>query len=151
MNAAWNPARASAIIDEHRGLRGALLPTLHALQAEFGFIDAEAIPLLASAFTLSAAEVHGVVSFYHDFRRTQPGRHIVKICVAEACQALGAESVIGDITARLGIDLGETSDDGRFTLEAVYCLGNCALGPAALVDDRLHGRFRAAQLDGVAS
>lgn len=149
MTAVWNPARASAIIDDHRGLRGALLPTLHALQAAFGFIDAEAVPLLASAFNLSAAEVHGVLSFYHDFRRTRPGRHVVKICVAEACQALGAESVISDVTARLGVDLGETGADGSFTLEAVYCLGNCALGPSALVDDRLHGRFRASRLDEV--
>jgi len=146
MIATWDPARARAIIDDHCGLRGALLPALHALQTEFGYIDSEATPMLASALNLSRAEVHGVISFYHEFRRTRPGRHVIKICVAEACQARGALSVVEDLKARLGLDLGETRADGAFTLEAVYCLGNCALGPAALVDERLHGRFHPSRL-----
>jgi len=151
MTAAWNPARACAVIDEFRPMRGALLPALHALQEEFGYVDAEAVPLLADALNLSQAEIHGVISFYHEFRRTRPGDHVIKVCVAEACQARGAGSLIEEIKARLGLDLGETSPDGVFTLETVYCLGNCALGPSALVDDRLIGRSRAAQLAAVAS
>lgn len=151
MTAAWNPARARAVIAEFQQMRGALLPALHALQEEFGYIDAEATPLLAKALNLSQAEIHGVISFYHEFRRTRPGAHVIKLCVAEACQARGAGSLVEEITARLGLGLGETSADGVFTLEAVYCLGNCALGPSALVDDRLIGRCRAAQLAAVAS
>lgn len=149
MTIAWNAERAGAIIDEHRALRGALLPVLHALQEEFGYIDAAATPLLASALTLSQAEIHGVVTFYHEFRRSRPGRHVVKVCVAEACQARGSESLVEGLKARLGIDLGETAADGSFTLEAVYCLGNCALGPSVMVDERLHGLFHASRLDGV--
>lgn len=149
MTAAWNAERARAIVDTHRGLRGALLPILHALQEEFGYVDSAATPLLADALNLSQADVHGVITFYHEFRHTRPGRHVVRICVAEACQARGAEPLVEHLKARLGIGLGETTADGAFTLEAVYCLGNCALGPTAMVDDRLVGRLSAARLDGV--
>jgi formate dehydrogenase subunit gamma len=151
MTVAWNAERARAIIDEHRALRGALLPVLHALQDTFGYIDQEATPLLAAALNLSSADVHGVISFYHEFRRTRPGRHVVKVCVAEACQARGADNLVEALKARLHLDLGETSTDGSFTLEAVYCLGNCALGPSALVDGRLYGRYQASKLDEVRS
>jgi len=138
--APWSEDRARAIIAAHQGLRGALLPMLHGLQEEFGCIDEPAIPLLADALNLSRAEVHGVVSFYHDFRRTRPGRHVVKVCQAEACQAVGATDLMAQARAHLRADEGDTSPDGLFTLEAVYCLGNCALGPAVLVDETLYGR-----------
>jgi NADH:ubiquinone oxidoreductase 24 kD subunit len=149
MTVAWNAERARAIVDNHQALRGALLPILHALQDEFGYVDGQATPLLADALNLSQADVHGVISFYHEFRRTRPGRHVVKVCVAEACQARGAESLVEHLRSRLGIGLGETSADGAFTLEAVYCLGNCALGPSAMVDGRLVGRLNATRLDGM--
>mgnify|MGYP001809726231 CR=1 FL=1 len=146
--AAWNAERASAIIDDHRALRGALLPILHALQEEFGYVDAAALPLLADALNLSQADIHGVISFYHEFRRARPGRHVVKICVAEACQARGSQSLVDYLRSKLGLDLGQTASDGSFTLEAVYCLGNCALGPSAVIDDRLIGRLSRARLEG---
>lgn len=149
MTAAWDAERARSIIDDHRSLRGALLPILHAIQQEFGYIDSAATPLLADSLNLSQAEIHGVISFYHEFRHTRPGRHIIRICVAEACQARGSETLVDNLTAKLGIGLGETSADGTFTLEAIYCLGNCALGPSALVDDRLIGRLTPARLDTI--
>jgi len=121
-------------------LRGALLPMLHGLQEEFGCIDPRAIPLLAEVLNLSHAEVHGVVSFYHDFRRTRPGRHVVKVCRAEACQAMGAETLMNHARTHLRVEEGGTTTDGAFTLEAVYCLGNCALSPAIMVDETLYGR-----------
>lgn len=148
MTVAWNAERARAIVDNHRALRGALLPILHALQDEFGYVDGDATPLLAEALNLSQADVHGVISFYHEFRHTRPGRHVVKICVAEACQARGADSLVEHLKSKLGIDLGETSADNEFTLEAIYCLGNCALGPSATVDGQLLGRLSPARLDG---
>lgn len=149
--APWSEDRARAIIAEHRQLRGALLPILHALQEEFGCIEDEAIPLLAEELTLSRAEVHGVVSFYHDFRRTRPGRHVVKVCRAEACQSMGAEGLLAHATRRLSVEPGGTSADGVFTLEAVYCLGNCALSPAVLIDGRLHGRVTPERFDSLTS
>jgi len=136
----WSEERASSIISNYRHQRGALLPMLHGLQLEFGCIEDEAILLLADALNLSRAEVHGVVSFYHDFRRTRPGRHVIKVCRAEACQAMGANVLLDHMKSHLSVDVGETTDDGTFTLEAVYCLGNCALPPALMVDDQLLGR-----------
>jgi formate dehydrogenase subunit gamma len=127
-------------IGELKHLPGALLPVLHALQSEFGYIDDEAVPLVARALNLSEAEVQGVVGFYHDFRRKPPGRHVMRVCRAEACQAMGCEKLIGDVEKGLGVALGETTPDGGFTLEAVYCLGNCALSPALTMDGELHGR-----------
>lgn len=148
MNTAWNAERARAVISEHQSLRGALLPILHALQEEFGYVDAEATGLIAQALNLSQADVHGVITFYHDFRRTRPGRHVVKVCVAEACQARGSDDLVGYLRSKLGVAPGETTSDGAFTLEAVYCLGNCALGPSALVDGRLLGRLTGPRLEG---
>lgn len=142
----WDADLARAAIEGMRGLEGALLPMLHALVERFGYVDDRAIPLLADALNLSRAEVHGVVSFYHDFRRTPPGRHVVKLCRAEACQAMGVDALIPEVERVLGVRLGETAADGSVTLEPVYCLGNCALSPAALVDGDLHGRVTAARL-----
>lgn len=123
---------------------GPLLPILHAVNAQFGYVDARALPVIADVLNLTRAEVQGVVSFYHDFRRAPAGRHVVKICRAEACQAMGAESLIAELETALGVKLGETSTDGRVTLEPIYCLGNCALSPAALIDGQLHGRLNTA-------
>jgi formate dehydrogenase subunit gamma len=136
----WDIDRALARIGEFAHLPGALLPILHALQDEFGYIDKSAIAPVAEALNISHAEVHGVVSFYHDFRRTPPGRHILRMCRAEACQSMGCESMIRHVEDRLGVNLGETSEDGNFTVEPVYCLGNCALSPAVMLDGKLYGR-----------
>ena len=121
-------------------LPGALLPILHALQEEFGYIDKAAVPLIASALNISHAEVHGVISFYHDFRREPAGRHVLKICRAESCQSMGCESMIRHVEKRLGVKLGETTADGSFTVEPVFCLGNCALSPAVMLDGKPYGR-----------
>ncbi|WP_329544487.1 NAD(P)H-dependent oxidoreductase subunit E [Streptomyces sp. NBC_01356] len=132
----------------HRGERGALLPVLHAVQAELGHVPQEAIPVLADEFNLSRADVHGVVTFYHDFRREPAGRTTVRICRAEACQALGANSLVG-YAREAGLPLGETTADGAVTVEQVFCLGNCALGPAVEVNGRLHGRVSPAGLGAI--
>lgn len=136
----WDTDRASALIQPLQQLPGALLPMLHALQEEFGYIDKGAIPLLAEALNISKAEVHGVVSFYHDFRQQPPGRHSLKMCRAEACQSMGCDRVIDHVEKRLGAKLGETTADGNFSLDAVYCLGNCALSPAVVLDGKPYGR-----------
>jgi formate dehydrogenase subunit gamma len=132
--------RIAEILADHQGLEGPLLPILHAVQVAFGHVPEVAVPQIAKALGLSKAEVHGVVSFYHDFREAPAGRHVLKLCRAEACQAVGADAVAGRIKAALGIDWHETTPDGRVTLEPVFCLGLCACGPAALVDGRLVGR-----------
>jgi formate dehydrogenase subunit gamma len=147
----WAEDRARAIIAAHKGLRGALLPMLHALQEEFGYIHQDAIQLLANELNITRAEVHGVASFYHDFRREMPGRHIIKVCRAESCQAMGADDLVEHAKARLGVDMGGTTDDKSFTLEAVYCLGNCALSPAVLIDETLHGRVSNDRFDELVS
>jgi len=132
--------RIAEILEAHSRLEGPLLPILHAVQEAFGFVPDSAIPQIAAALGLSKAEVHGVISFYHDFREKPAGRHVLKLCRAEACQAVGADAVAGRIKAALGIDWHETTPDGRVTLEPVFCLGLCACGPAAMVDGRLVGR-----------
>ena len=129
-----------------RAQRGALLPILHAVQGVFGYVPAEAIPVLADELNLSRADVHGVVSFYHDFRSAPAGRATVRICRAEACQAVGAERLVAHLRDRYGVSMGETSREGSVTAEQVFCLGNCALGPAAQVNGRLHGRLDEARL-----
>jgi len=136
----WDADRALSRIQELERLPGALLPILHALQEEFGYIDKAAIPLVASALNLSHAEVHGVLSFYHDFHRAPGGRHVLKVCRAEACQSMGCEKMIRHVENRLGVKLGETTEDRSFTVEPVYCLGNCALSPAVMLDGKLYGR-----------
>ena len=143
----WSPGRAAAIIAEHRRRPGATLPILHALQEAFGCVPVAAVPLVAEALNLSRAEVHGVVSFYHDFRATPPGRTVVKLCRAEACQAVGSEALAAAVERRLGVATGETTPDGRVTLEAVYCLGNCACGPAGLIDGKLEALLDADKVE----
>jgi len=134
-------ARTRAIAERFAGLDGALLPVLHAVQAEFGHVPRDAVPVIAAALNLSRADVHGVVSFYHDFRAAPAGRHVVKLCRAEACQSAGGERLVTQARETLGVDFGGTTADGAVTLEPVYCLGLCACAPAALVDGAPHGRL----------
>ncbi len=143
----WEAERARAVIGRHRGRLGSMLPILHDLQEEFGCVGPEAIPILAEALNLSRAEVHGVVTFYHDYRRLPPGRHVVKLCQAEACQAMGSRDLARHAIDSLGIGLGGTTTDRRVTLEAVYCLGLCATAPSAMVDGRIMGRVTPGRLD----
>ena len=139
----------AASIPRYRDLPGGLLPLLHALQAKLGCVPPEAVPAIASALQLSRAEVHGVISFYHDFRIEPAGAHVLQICRAEACQAMGSRALEAHAKTRLGIDFGETTADGRVTLEPVYCLGNCACSPSVRLDEEIHARVDAARLDAL--
>ena len=130
----WNEERAAAIVAAEAGREGAALPILHALQHAFGCVPTDAVPMVAKVLNLTRAEVHGIVTFYHEFRRTPPGRHVLHLCRAEACQAMGADAVAAGVRATLGVDWHGTTDDGAVTLEPVFCLGLCAIGPAALLD-----------------
>jgi formate dehydrogenase subunit gamma len=131
-------SRLDEILAEHQGLEGPLLPILHAVQAAFGHVPQDVLPVIAAHLNISRAEVHGVVSFYHDFRESPAGRHVVRLCRAEACQAMGADALADGAKAALGCDWHETAGD--VTLEPVFCLGLCACGPAAMVDGALIGR-----------
>ena len=144
---AWSATGALTIIARHQDAEGALLPLLHDLQEAFGHVPAEAVPLIAQALNLSRAEVHGVVTFYHDFRRVPAGRHVVKLCQAEACQSMGCRDLAAHAQERIGVAMGETTGDGRVTLEPVYCLGLCATAPSAMIDGRVLGRVTPARLD----
>ena len=137
------------ILAAHLDREGALLPILHDIQAAFGHVPQSALPQIAKGLNISKAEVHGVVSFYHDFREAPAGAHVVKLCRAEACQAVGADRVAAHAKATLGVDWHGTTADGRVTLEPVFCLGLCACGPAALVDGKVMGRVDEARLDGL--
>ena len=136
-----------AIIEAERHREGPMLPILHALQSAFGHIPEAAFDLIADALRLTRAEVHGVVSFYHDFRTAPAGRHVVKICRAEACQSMGADTLAASVLDKLGLDWHGTTPDGRVTIEPVYCLGLCACAPAAMIDGRVIGRADAARID----
>lgn len=142
-------AELTAILARHDGLEGPLLPILHDVQAAFDHIPAGAVPVIADHLNIGRAEVHGVVSFYHDFRDLPAGRHVVKICRAEACQALGVNTLAQGALDKLGMEWHGTSDNGAVTIEPVYCLGLCASGPAAMVDDKLHARLTAKKLDAL--
>lgn len=131
--------RARAICQAHGNRPDELLEIFHAVQEAFGYVPEPALLAIAGALNLSRADVHGVLSFYHDFRRSPPGRHVVKICRAEACQAMHTEKLCRHAVQRLAAKFGETSADSEFTLEAVYCLGNCVLSPAMMVDGDLYG------------
>lgn len=143
----WSAERTAQIVAEHRGLEGPLLPILHALQETFGYVDKAAEPIVAEALNLSRAEVHGVVTFYHDFRQKPAGRHALKLCRAESCQARGSDALAARAAARLGIALGDTTADGSVTLEPVYCLGLCSVSPAAMLDGKVVGRLDEKKLD----
>ncbi len=133
----------SEVLARHSGREGPLLPILHDLQEELGHVPAEALPVIARHLNLSRAEVHGVVTFYHDFREKPAGRHVLKVCRAEACQSMGSEELASRLEALLGMRFGQTSVDGSITLEAVYCLGLCACAPAAMLDGRVIARIDA--------
>jgi formate dehydrogenase subunit gamma len=139
----------SQAITDNRHLPGALLPILHAIQDRIGFIPADAARQIAEGLNLSHADVQGVISFYHDFRSAPPGRHVLKLCRAEACQSMGSQALERRLKARLGIDFGQTTADGAITLEPVYCLGNCALSPAVMIDHQLKGRVTSERLDAL--
>jgi formate dehydrogenase subunit gamma len=132
-----------------KALPGALLPVLHAVQEALTFVPKDAVPLIARELNLSIAEVHGVVSFYHYFLQERPGRHVVHLCRAEACQALGSVALEAHAKEKLGVDFHGTTSDGAITLEPVYCLGNCALGPSLMIDQQLHGRVTAERFDAL--
>ncbi|WP_321501776.1 formate dehydrogenase subunit gamma [Breoghania sp.] len=141
--------RVTQIVAEHADREGPLLPILHDVQEELGHVPEEAVAAIAAALNLSRAEVHGVVSFYHDFRARPAGRHVIKICRAEACQSMGGDALSERAHALLGIGWNETSADGSVTLEAVYCLGLCACAPAATVDGKLVARLDEKRLDAI--
>lgn len=137
----WDEQAVREVAASLKGVDGPLMPILHALVERFGFVDERAIPVVADVLNLSRAEVQGVVSFYHDFRREPAGRHLIQVCRAEACQSMGGERTVRQMEELLGIEVGRTTPDGRVTLEPTFCLGNCALSPAALVDGKLYGRI----------
>jgi formate dehydrogenase subunit gamma len=141
--------RVGAIVDERAGLEGPLLPILHGVQEEFGFVPKSALRIIAETLNLSRAEVHGVMTFYHDFREEPAGRHVLKLCRAEACQSMGGDRIAEVAQEKLGIGFNETADDGSVTLEPVYCLGLCACAPSALLDGRVIGRLDETRLDAI--
>ena len=145
----WTPERASEIIAQHQHEKGATLPILHALQEVFGCVPLDAEPLIAKALNISRAEVHGCVTFYHDFRREPPGRRTLKICLAESCQAAGGRIIEQRCKEKLGIDLGETTIDRRVTLEPVYCLGLCHSSPTAMLDKDVYGLLDEERIDAL--
>jgi formate dehydrogenase subunit gamma len=146
----WNEAEATEIVRRHDGREGSLLPILHDLQAAFGFVPEPAIKFLAHALNITRAEVHGVVSFYHDFRREPAGRHVLKLCRAEACQSMEGEAFARRVLDRFGLDWGGTTPDGRVTIEATYCLGLCASAPSAMLDGEPMARLNDGSIDEIA-
>jgi formate dehydrogenase subunit gamma len=145
----WDEARGAEIIAELSSPEGATLVILHALQDAFGYVPEPAIPMIAQALNLSRAEVYGVFTFYHDFRKAPAGRHVLKLCRAEACQAAGGDALAASAEKKLGIALGNTTADERVTLEPIYCLGLCATAPSAMLDGRVVGRLDEARLDAL--
>ena len=143
----WDKAAIISIVDSLKHQHGALMPILRRIQDDLGWVPPEILPLIAHELNLSRAEVHGVASFYHDFRHEPPGRNIVRICRAESCQAMGAVALADHARQRLGIDFGDTSADGSFSLEAVYCLGNCACSPAVVINGEIIGRVTPERFD----
>lgn len=142
-------SRTAAIIQDLKGLEGPLLPILHGIQEEFGHVPQEALPVIAEALNISRAEVHGVVTFYHDYRSQPAGRHVLKLCQAEACQSMGSDAIAAKLKQMLGIGFHETTRDGSVTLEPVYCLGLCACAPSAMLDGEVIGRLNDEKLDEI--
>ena len=147
--AAFDADDASEIIDELKDIEGPLLPILNAFQDRYGHVGEDAVRLISAALNLSRAEVYGVVSFYHDYHKEPQGRHVLKVCRAEACQAAGGDAIADALETALGIRFGETSGDGQVTLQAVYCLGLCATAPSAMLDGRLIGRLSQAKIESL--
>jgi len=136
-------------IAAHKSRPGALMPLLHAIQDDIGYVPEESYALISKALNISVAEVHGVVTFYHHFRTHKPGKHILQICRAESCQAMGSDALEAHVKKTLGIDYHQTTADGAITLEAVYCLGNCACSPSVAVDEQVCGRVDTTRLDQI--
>lgn len=152
--AVLNPKEYQAIekhIAAFQSLPGALLPLLHAIQDDIGYVPELSYPLISKALSLSVAEVHGVVTFYHHFRTHKPGRHILQICRAESCQAMGSEVLEAHIKKKLDVDFHETTSDGAITLEPIYCLGNCACSPSVMIDEEVFGRIDSQKIDQLIS
>ncbi len=145
----WSEARAREVINEFVHLEGPLMPMLHAIQETFGYVPEPVVPMLAETLNQSRAEIHGVVTFYHDFRHEPAGRHVLKLCRAEACQAAGGDALAEHAEQRLGCKLGETTSDGRVTVEPIYCLGLCATAPSAMLDGRIVARLTERRLDNL--
>lgn len=143
----FDPAVVAAIASRLKDRPGALMLILHEVQGRFGYVAGEAVPIIAHALNLSRAEVHGVVSFYRDFRHQPPGRNVIRLCRAESCQAMGGDTLAEHVRGRLGVEFGATTRDGAFTLEAVYCLGNCGCSPAMVLNGELYGRVSRARFD----
>ena len=150
MPASWNASQTAEIVRRHKGREGPLLPILHDVQAAFGCIPAAAVRQIAEALNLTRAEVHGVVSFYHDFREAPVGRHVLKLCRAEACQSMKGEALAEKVLRHFGVSWGGTTADGRLTVEAAHCLGLCACAPSALLDDEPLARLTPASIDEIA-
>ena len=146
---ATTEATIRALAEANAGRPGALLPILHAIQGELGYVPESAVPIVANVLNLSRAEVHGVVTFYHFFRTRPPGQHTLYLCRAEACQSMGARDLERHVKEKLNVDFHETTADGRFSLEPVYCLGNCACSPAVMIDEDVHGRVTPERLDAL--
>ena len=140
-------ATVQEIITNLKDKPGALLPILHGIQNALGYVPAETVPVIAKALNLSRAEVHGVITFYHYFRDTKPGKHTIHLCRAESCQAMGGKQLEAHVKTKLGIDFHETTADGQFSLEPVYCLGNCACSPAMQIGEEIYGRVSATTFD----
>jgi formate dehydrogenase subunit gamma len=141
--------KVGALIALHKDTLGALMPLLHAIQDDLGYVPESTYSQIAKALSLSVAEVHGVVTFYHHFRTHKPGRHVMQICRAESCQSMGSEALEAHVKKCLNVDYHQTTTDGAITLEPVYCLGNCALSPALMLDDEVYGRVSAADLEAL--
>jgi len=150
MHSAWNETLALEIVRRHDGREGPLLPILHDVQATFGCVPVEAIRLIATELNLTRAEVHGVASFYHDFRDRPAGRHVLKVCRAEACQSMQGEAVAEQVLKHFGVGWGETTSDGALTIEATYCLGLCACAPSAMLDNTPMARLDPDAIDEIA-
>jgi formate dehydrogenase subunit gamma len=136
-----------AVVERHRNRRGPLLEILHEVQERIGYVPPAVVPLIATELNVSRADVHGVLTFYHHFRTTPPGARVLRVCRAESCQAMHGRAVEAHARRRLGIDFGETTGDGAVSLEAVYCLGLCAMSPAVMIDGEVHGRVSPERLD----
>ena len=150
-NGGWDAEQTRRIVAGLKDRPGALLPVLHAIQDAFGHVPRDAVPIIAEEMNLSRAEVHGVISFYHFFRDSPPGRHTVWVCRAEACQSMGSESLAAHAVQRTGTDFHGTSPDGRYSLEPVYCLGNCACAPSVMIGQQVHGRLDPQRFDELLS
>ena len=144
-------SRTAAVVNDLKGLEGSLLPILHGIQDEFGYVPGESLPVIADLLNLSRAEVHGVVTFYHDYRNHPAGRHVLKLCRAEACQSMGGDALAAKLQQLLGIGFHETTQDGAVTLEPVYCLGLCACAPSAMLDGEVIGRLDAEKIEEIAA